>query len=234
MTGADAAAGRMTGADTGAGRLTEVGAAAWRILFVCTGNLCRSPVAERLMCSALSGAGAQVRVTSAGTRTYDGRPMEPNAARVLAELGGQDHPPFASRRLTTELVRDSDLILTAAREHRLTVCELEPAAWPRTFTLAEFARLLDTRQGPPLDPALSLSVRASTLIGQAAASRGLTAPARAEDDDIEDPIGGRYPVFRRGGAQIAQHVTTVASHLTGVVCSPPAPAWRERRWLLRR
>src|SRR5437899_5225853 len=111
------------------------------LLFVCTGNTCRSPIAERLALARLATAGATgLQVGSAGTRALPGRPMEVRAAKAIRRAGGLPDG-FRTRRLDADLVRRAGLILTATREHRAAVAELEPAAVRRAFTMLEFAAL---------------------------------------------------------------------------------------------
>ncbi|MGH3489393.1 MAG: hypothetical protein ACRDP8_16000 [Actinopolymorphaceae bacterium] len=129
------------------------------IMFVCTGNMCRSPIAERLAVSALkqhldAEAGRVFEVSSAGTGTFDGREMTAEAAAVLIAHGG-DPDGFRSTELTAELIAAADLILTATRAHRSAVVTLDPGALRRSFTLTEFARtaaVLADRVAQPVGP----------------------------------------------------------------------------------
>lgn len=89
----------------------------FRVLVVCTGNLHRSPLAERLLAFRLAPAGGRFHVSSAGTIAENGAPMDPAAASLLTELGG-DPAGAAARRLTAPLVSDAELVLGAATEHR--------------------------------------------------------------------------------------------------------------------
>lgn len=111
------------------------------ILFICTGNICRSPVAERLATDyAVRFAGSGFRATSAGTRALAGQPIHPDAARALKALGGNafDH---RARQVTGPLLSTADLILTMTVAHRAAVLELAPRQLSRTFTLHEAAQL---------------------------------------------------------------------------------------------
>ncbi|MBB2911641.1 protein-tyrosine phosphatase [Streptosporangium becharense] len=173
--------------------------ARFRILFVCTGNICRSPLAERMTRAALGPCPA-VQVISAGTQAEPGLEMAEGARRVLARLGG-DPAGFGSRPLTPELVAAADLVLTATCEHRARAVDLHLAAAGRVFTIAEFGALAEAV--PPAgvpghpDPAL----RARALVGQARALRGLVRVARP---DIADPYGGSWLAYRAAGRRITR------------------------------
>jgi len=108
------------------------------ILFVCTGNTCRSPMAEELLRRALESRGlaGQVIVTSAGTGAWDGAPASEGAYLVGLEQG-VDLSGHRARLLSRELVRSADLILVMSRHHAVRVAELGGA--DRVHLLGEFA-----------------------------------------------------------------------------------------------
>ena len=107
-----------------------------RILLVCTGNICRSPLAEALLRRALEERSvAGVSVTSAGTGAWDGAPASEGAYLVGLERG-LDLSGHRARLLTRELVEEADLILTMARHHRARVDELGGEG--RVFVLGEY------------------------------------------------------------------------------------------------
>lgn len=120
----------------------------FRILTVCTGNICRSPLAERLLQSGLDEvAPGAFSVASAGVRALVGQPAHPRSAELAVRLG-TDVDAFTARQLTEQLVSEADLVLILAEAHRAPVLALSPAALKRTFTLREFARIVELLPGP--------------------------------------------------------------------------------------
>ena len=178
----------------------------FRILHVCTGNICRSPMAERLTRAGLErrlGRDAgRFLVESAGTWGHSGSPMEPHALSTLASYG-IDGADFRARELVAEHVVGADLVLGATREHRAAAVVLHPRAASRTFTLREFARLVSA-----VDPAQltadDVVERARELVKAAAGRRGLVPPDSPSDDDLVDPYQGP----ERGFAACGELVTS--------------------------
>jgi protein-tyrosine phosphatase len=110
-----------------------------KILFVCTGNMCRSPSAELLLKKRLKEEGISgVEVSSAGVGADDGRPCPEDTLEALNRRGvdGRSH---RSRMLTAEVVRTSDLILAMTEAHQ-TVVEIRfPAAAGKVDLLKSYA-----------------------------------------------------------------------------------------------
>ena len=99
-----------------------------KLLFVCSGNTCRSPLAEAIARRLLSDASRNdVTVASAGTNAWDGSPPSDGAMLVGMEQG-LDLSEHRSRQLTDEIVSEADLILVMAPSHLARVKELAPKA----------------------------------------------------------------------------------------------------------
>ncbi len=176
----------------------------FRVLHICTGNICRSPLAEHLMRAGLRdrlGAEAdRFVIESAGTWGHTGSSMEPFALTTLATFG-HDGSTFQARELIAEHVVAADLILTATREHRAAAVVLQPRAAKRTFTLREFDRLLSVVDLTTL-PAGDRVERARAVVQAAAAHRGLVRPDAPADDDLVDPYQGPESGFTACGALV--------------------------------
>jgi protein-tyrosine phosphatase len=175
------------------------------VLHVCTGNIGRSPMAERIMRQHLAGqlgdAASAFDVGSAGTGGYPGAGLEPGAAAALRQRGA-DAGSFSARELTEELVVAADLVLTATTEHRTAVVGLVPGAVRYTFTLREFARLAPA-VAPLLDPLAGPVARARQSVGLALRARG--AAPKAPDptaDDVADPIGAPLAFYEDRASEI--------------------------------
>ncbi len=145
------------------------------VLFVCTGNICRSPTAERLTCAFAAEHGLGLNASNAGTRAVIGYGMEPTAAEVLRSMGG-DPEEFRARQLSPAIVGDADLILTMTTRHRDRVLSESPQAMRRTFTLLEAGRLLTVPVGAHT-VAFALAVENFHALKQRQTSDGFAEPA---------------------------------------------------------
>lgn len=107
------------------------------ILVVCTGNICRSPVGEKILQSQLPEG---VSVTSAGTHAVVGAPAEPEVHEFLHREVGLE-ATHTARQLTKRSAESTDLILTMTEVHRSWIARMAPRAVRRVFTAVEFARI---------------------------------------------------------------------------------------------
>lgn len=195
----------------------------FRVLFVCTGNVCRSPIAERLARHELDlrlgpAAAGRIVVESAGTWGHEGAPMEAHAATVLGEYGANS-VGFTGRELLDEHVIAADLVLTATLDHRSQVISMGHSAGLRTFTLKEFTRLvrrIDPGTLPDPRGGAALTGRARALVRAAAARRGWLLAATPEADEVGDPYGAPLGMFRNCGEEIFDALDPVMTALTGV------------------
>ena len=109
-----------------------------RILFICTGNTCRSPMAAGYFRHLLAKAGrSDVEVISAGTFAGNGEPASAAAVQALREQG-VDLSSHRSTPLTLALLQDADLIITLTAAHRRHVGAMSPTALARTRDLMSF------------------------------------------------------------------------------------------------
>ncbi|MFT3873084.1 MAG: hypothetical protein QM714_10620 [Nocardioides sp.] len=172
-----------------------------QILVVCEGNICRSPMAERLLAATLVGHDVEVR--SAGTRAVVGRGMSEHSATEVTARGG-DAAGFAARQVTEQMVAEADLILVATRDLRTTTLELAPRAMKRAFTILEFAEL--ARQAPDV-------LTGQELVAWAADHRPLAADV---DQDVPDPVGRPPEVYRQVADLVEGAVSPIATALVEV------------------
>ncbi len=162
---------------------------------LCTGNICRSPMAEAFLRHRLEEIGVEARVHSAGLLD-SGRRATDEGVAVLADLG-LDTSEHRSRRITAQMVQDADLVLCMAREHLREAVLLVPEAWPRSFTLKELVRRAEqTGPRPGEEPF-------DEWLGKLHAGRTRTALLGSSgDDDVADPIGGSWSVYKTTAAEI--------------------------------
>lgn len=190
-----------------------------RVLVVCTGNICRSPLVELLWRTRLDGH--YIELASAGTRALVAHPMPDEAQRVARAHGvpADVAAEHRAQQLTVEHIADADLVIALAREHRAEVVRTLPAAARKTVTLREAARLLESlADAPHLDlprlRSLPVADALRELIPLALAERGVAGPPSDPlDDDVVDPYRLAPEVYDESGEQIADATTRILTAL---------------------
>lgn len=185
-----------------------------RVLMVCTGNVCRSPLAEALLAQVLGDL--PVELASAGTGALVGEQMTEPTQRIAAELGVADPAAHRAKQITEAHVRGADLVLALTREHRRQVVELVPSATRHTFTLRQLARLADLVTADDIEETQSVdpAARMRRAVEAAAQLRGMSPPIdHPEDDDVIDPYRRSEEVYRESADQLVPAVNAVAGLL---------------------
>jgi protein-tyrosine phosphatase len=192
------------------------------VLHVCMGNICRSPMAERLLhLAARERVGDKVDTLlyshSAGTGGWHvGDPMNAPAAREVRNRGGNP-AGFTARRLLAEHLDAADLVLTATAEQVEYVLALRPDATGRTFVIGEFGRLLRSVDMVALPAATpdpdATYARGVALVEAVDAARGGRPPRPR--DELDDPYGRGDRFFTRVADEIQDVVRPLAAALFG-------------------
>jgi protein-tyrosine phosphatase len=205
--------------------------AAFTVLHVCMGNICRSPMAERLLARAVrdratalasagggTGAGLPdhlVRSASAGTGGWhEGEAMNPPASRQVLGRGGAVDG-FTARKLRGDFIDEADLVLTATADQYDYVVALRPEAAARTFVLGEFGRLLsavDSSTLPPAEPTPEAVYTRGVAIVEAVHAKRGSEPA-LPTDDLDDPWGRGDQTFTRIADEIEDTTVPLATLL---------------------
>lgn len=149
------------------------------VLFVCTGNTCRSPMAAALLKHYAQQAGMEVRVASAGLGAFTGDSASEHAQAAMAELG-LDLTDHRSRKFHPALAEEFDLILVMTENHRRHLLQTAPELGPKVFLLGEYSRMV--RSGEELTE------------------------QEAKVYEIADPFGQSLDVYRKVRDDIARAV----------------------------
>lgn len=170
------------------------------LLFVCTANMCRSPLAAALARRAL--AGAAVDIDSAGMLP-GGRPV-PDTGQKVAAAHGLDLRAHRSAELDSALLERADVVLTMTRAQARELVVQQPELWPRVFTVKQFARWLPMHR-PHAD-----GVSRAWLVAAAAHRAPGELLGEDPDDDTQDPMGRSARVWRAVTGELGAAIDEIA------------------------
>jgi protein-tyrosine phosphatase len=179
------------------------------VLFLCTGNICRSPMAEALLRHRVEQEHLDVTVSSAGI-LFDGRPATDEAVETMANMG-IDLSGHRSRILDADMVKAADLIVAMERLHAREAMVLVPDVFHHTFTLKELIR-----RGESVGPRGTESVQdwmALTSLGR----RPLDLLGESEQDDVADPYRRSARVYAATAAELDDLVARLTRLMWGPV-----------------
>ncbi len=167
----------------------------FRIVVLCMGNICRSPMAEGILRARLAERGVRAVVESAG-RLDGGREAARHGVEVLADRG-IDITAHRSRRTSPDILSPAGLVLAMAREHVRDAVALDPSVWPRAFTLKELVR-----RGEPAGPRHPEQSLDAWLHARHEGRERRDLLGESPLDDIADPYGRSREAFEDLAAQL--------------------------------
>jgi len=176
-----------------------------RVLFVCTGNTCRSPMAEAMLTASSRSRGLILEVRSAGVSTMDGLPTSTNTASVLQRRDIAHHG--CSRALDVGMVEWADLVLTMTTGHKQAVLQRFPGGVEKTYTLKEYvdcddAVMTDIAEMETLYAEWQVKQTLGQPLTDKERNRLLELERRLPSFDIADPFGGSLQVYEACAAEI--------------------------------
>lgn len=182
-----------------------------RILFVCTGNTCRSPLAEGLLRRMAEQNGWDLEVQSAGVSAMNGGPISNNSMQILIQSGFKGS--ITSSDLDPKKIQWADLILTMTGSHKRHVIQRFPDAIDKTYTLKEFADDGNDQERDEFFSELQLKQALGKGINGEERLRIMQYNARTPDYDISDPYGGPMAVYQQTASEIKQQLNKLAAKL---------------------
>jgi protein-tyrosine phosphatase len=181
--------------------------ATFKVIFVCTGNICRSPMAEQMLIQKAEKNKLPIKVVSAGVMAMTGDPMTPQSADAMTKRGFTP-TKHISQDLTPKLLEEADLVLTATLDHRSAIARMLPKASKYSFTIDEFARLTSFLRADPefqeefkKKPKETRDQYLKRAMHEAVLLRGMV-PTNLDPKDVVDPYGESIEVYN----QVAEHI----------------------------
>ena len=188
------------------------------ILFVCTGNTCRSPLAESLLRHMAEKEGLALEVRSAGIYAVDGMPASEETLRILKERGA-DHK-LTAKRVTEEGVNSADLILTMTMGHKQAIIQQFPQIAEKTYTLKEYVEedpevLNRLKERQRLLAEMEMKTSLKEQIPEDELKRLAELEKNMPDFDIADPFGGTAETYNLCAAEIEHCLHKLVRKLKG-------------------
>ena len=204
------------------------------LLVVCTANVCRSPLGQRVLGQALAGSAmGDLVVSSAGTRALEGEEMCPVSAEDLDPGDAAYATGHRARQLTGDLVRDADLVITMERAQRSIAVQAAPGSQSKVFTLREVEALLGVlaeRDGAPPADLTELAKALHSVRGLAplvpaepVKKHWWSKPTEPEDPmTIVDGHGRSREEHTASAGQVRETATRVGAAIVALVGRAPA------------
>lgn len=184
------------------------------VLFVCTGNICRSPMADQILEQLAKKHNLPLSVSSAGVAAMTGEPMTKESADAMAQRGYKPGSHKA-RDLTPQLLTAADLVITMTLDHRSDIARMLPKASRYSFTLDEFARLASFLMNDPQyseefkkKPKETTAQYLARAIKETTLLRGMV-PTGEEPRDVVDPYGESLEIYTQVAEQIDEMLKVV-------------------------
>ncbi|WP_216819767.1 arsenate reductase/protein-tyrosine-phosphatase family protein [Frondihabitans sp. 762G35] len=185
---------------------------------MCTGNICRSPLAEFALRQRLEEPETVV-VKSRGTHAISGT-VPPRLAIESGAHLGIDLSAHRAEPLTESDITDADLVLALSAEHRAAVARLAPKAVRKTLSLVEFGHLSEAVSDDDYSELALLTANPTTRLREVVAlvmsKRGTLTPS-VGNDDVVDPYGHGAATYRASADQIMPAVDAVARCISRVL-----------------
>lgn len=189
----------------------------FRILTVCTGNICRSPLAESLLRQDLPAS--DFEVSSAGIMAVPNGRVPAPQLRIGKSVGITDLLNHTARPLTLEHLARADLVLGLSRGHRKMIVRMDPRAVRKTFTLREFAHIAEHVTPDDVEACMVEGTGPLQAAVEAVARlRGMVpSPAGQADFDVVDPFHQSRAVYKASRDQLVPAADVAAAYLNGIV-----------------